>query len=150
MSKICCFAGHSRSYHLDEVENKLIELIERLIVEEEVKEFWVGNYGAFDCFCAQTVRRLREKYPEIQLNLVIPYLTADINEYKELYYKNYTCILMADIPENTPKRFWISKCNEYMVDNSDFIICCVRHSWGGAAKTLAYAKRKKHIKLYNL
>lgn len=150
MNRKCCFAGHSNSYLSDETENRLKELIEKLIVEDKVTEFWVGNYGNFDSLCAGTVRILKDKYPEIELILVIPYLTNDINEYKELYYKNYDTILVADIPEHTPKRFWITKCNEYMVDKSDFIICYIRHRWGGAAVTLEYAKRKKHIKIHNL
>lgn len=89
MSKRCCFAGHSKIYHTDDIYDKLVNLIEKLITVENVSEFWVGNYGTFDGLSAKAVRCLKEKYPEIQLNLVIPYLTSDINEYKELYYKNY-------------------------------------------------------------
>ena len=44
------------------------------------------------------------------------------------------------------KRFYITKCNEYMIDVSDFLICYVNRSFGGARHTLDYAKRKKHIK----
>lgn len=150
MNKRCCFAGHSKIYHTDNIYDNLVNLIEKLIAEENVSEFWVGNYGSFDGLSAKAVRSLKEKYPDIQLNLVIPYLTSGINEYKELYYKNYDHILMADLPERTPKKFQILKCNEYMVDNSDFIICYVQYSWGGAAKTLEYAQKKKHIKIFNL
>ncbi len=32
-----------------------------------------------------------------------------------------------------------------MVDKSDYLISYVKHSFGGAAKTLAYAKRKNKI-----
>ncbi len=150
MNKICCFAGHSEIYHTDDIYDNLIKLIEKLVVEEKVSEFWVGNYGNFDRLSAKAVRSLKEKYPHIQLNLIIPYLTSNINENKEVYYEKCDHILMADLPEKTPKRFQILKCNEYMVDNSDFIICCVKFSWGGAAKTLEYAQKKKHIKIFNL
>ena len=44
----------------------------------------------------------------------------------------------------------IKKANQYMVDNSQCMICYVRHSWGGAAKTLEYAKRKKDIEIFNV
>ena len=37
-----------------------------------------------------------------------------------------------------------------MVNNSDFIICYVQYSWGGASKTLEYVQKKKHIKIFNL
>lgn len=150
MNKRCCFAGHSQIYNTDNLYNNLVNLIERLIIEENVSEFWVGNYGNFDGLSTKAVRDLKENHPNIQLNLVIPYLTSSINECKELYYKKYDHILMADLPEKTPKKFQILKCNEYMVQNSNFIICYVQYSWGGAAKTLEYAKRKKHIKIFNL
>lgn len=150
MTKICCFAGHSKLYNSDEIYHNLVNLIEKLITEENVSEFWVGNYGSFDWLSAKAVRSLKEKYPAIKLNLVIPYLTSDINENRELYYRNYDHILMADLPERTPKRFQILKCNEYMVNNSDFIICYVQYSWGGAAKTMEYAQKKKHIKIFNI
>lgn len=150
MPKRCCFAGHSKLYDTDDIYAHLLRMVETLIVEEGVTEFWTGNYGAFDRLSAKTVRTLKEKYPNIQLNLVIPYLTTGINEYKDFYHKNYDYILMADIPENTPKKFQILKCNEYMVNSSDFLVCYVQFSWGGAAKTVAYAQKKKHIKIWNL
>ena len=113
MSKRCCFAGHSKIYHTDDIYDNLVNLIEKLIIEEDVSEFWVGNYGNFDGLSAKAVRNLKEKYPDIQLNLVIPYLTSNINEYKELYYEKYDNILMADLPDQTPKKFQILKWNRY-------------------------------------
>jgi len=37
-----------------------------------------------------------------------------------------------------------------MVDNSDYLICFVKRGWGGAAKTLKYTEKKKHISIFNL
>ena len=84
------------------------------------------------------------------MNLVIPYLTSEINEYKELYYKDYDNILVADIPEKTPKKLQIIKGNQYMVKNSQVLVCYVKHSWGGAAKTLEFAQKRKNIKIINI
>ena len=39
--------------------------------------------------------------------------------------------------------FW--RRNEWMVRRSDVIVAYVLHSWGGAAKTLDYARKKKKI-----
>lgn len=36
-----------------------------------------------------------------------------------------------------------------MVNSADLVIAYVTYSWGGAAKTLAYAKRK-NVPVYNL
>ena len=150
MSKKCCFAGHSKIYNSDEIYIKLLACIENLITKEDVSVFWVGNYGRFDALAAKAVQNLKTKYPHITLELVIPYLTKEIDENKEYYYQSYDHILIADISQNTPKRFYISRCNEYMVDKSDFIICYVKNSWGGASKTLDYAKRKNYIVILNL
>ncbi len=150
MRKICCFAGHSELYHTKDIYDKLLLEIEDLITTENVNEFRVGNYGDFDKLSAEAVRALKQKYPDIQLNLVIPYLTSEINEYKEMYYKNYDNILVAEIPEKTPKRVQILKANRYMVDTSRFLVCYVKHTFGGASKTLEYAKNKSDIKIINL
>ena len=66
-----------------------------------------------------------------------------------MYYENYDTILMADISENTPQKLRILKCNEYMVNTSDFIICYVEHN-GGAAKTLEFAQKKTNIEIINI
>ncbi len=150
MRKICCFAGHSKINDAEDILKKLCAVIEHLISEEKVTEFWVGNYGDFDKLSARAVRALKEKYSNIKLNLVIPYLTSEINEFKEMYYKNYDNILIADIPEKTPKKLQILKGNEYMVCNSQFFVCYVKHTFGGAAKTLEYAKKKTNIRIINI
>ena len=45
--------------------------------------------------------------------------------------------------ENVPKKYAIIRRNEWIVENADVVIACVKYSWGGAAKTSQYAKRKK-------
>ena len=60
-----------------------------------------------------------------------------------LYDGKFDNILVADVPENTPRKFHLVKGNEYMVDNSDYLICYINHSWGGAYRTYTYARRKK-------
>lgn len=67
----------------------------------------------------------------------------------ESYYDKYDNILVADIPLTTPKRLKIIKANEYMVNNSDFLICYIDHTWGGAFKTFDYARKRK-LKIFNV
>lgn len=150
MEKICCFAGHSELFNVDDLCIKLISTVENLIVKENINEFWVGNYGAFDKLSAKAITKLKRKYPEIKLNLIIPYLTSEINKYKKYYYEIYDNILMADIPLKTPIKARIVKCNQYMIKKSEYLVCFINHSWGGAAKTLEYAKKNKKIQIINL
>mgnify|MGYP003312050024 CR=1 FL=1 len=48
LSKSCCFAGHGDYSYKEEFYNTLISEIESLILNQKVKEFYVGNYGLFD------------------------------------------------------------------------------------------------------
>ena len=143
----CTFAGHSEIHNSNLVEIIKIKAKE-LIIEYGVNEFWVGHYDDFDHYAAKAIRELKQEY-DIELVLVIPYLTKEIEEYKEEYYRNFDAVLMADISEKTPKKLKIIKANQYMVGESEHLICYVKNSWGGAAKTLEYAKRKKK-NIYNL
>lgn len=54
-------------------------------------------------------------------------------------------VLSSTFPpiDNVPRKFAISKRNEWMVDVSDVVVSYVTHSWGGAAATAKYAMRKK-------
>ena len=143
----CSFAGHSEIHNQNLVETIKIKGKE-LITEYGVNEFWVGHYGDFDHYAAKAIRELKQEY-DIELVLVIPYLTKEIEEYKEEYYRNFDAVLMGDVPEKTPNKLKIIKANQYMVNESEYLICYVKNSWGGAAKTLEYAKRKKK-NIYNL
>ncbi len=147
--KRCCFAGHSDIPYDGDIREKIKAIAENLITAHNVSCFWVGNYGAFDRCCSSVIKELKKVYKDIKLELVIPYLTNGINEYKELYYNDYDTILMPDIPISTPKRFQIIKGNEYVVDNCDFLICYIERHYGGAYRTFSYARRKK-IKIFNI
>ena len=149
MENICCFAGHGKMNYGEETRNQVYLKCRELVADFGVKEFWVGHYGDFDKLAASVIRELKQQYPAVRLNLVIPYLTKGINENKEYYYKNYDAILMAQIPDGTPRPYRILKCNEYMVNEASYLIAYVSHSFGGAAKTLAYASRREHIKIFN-
>ena len=148
-NKICCFAGHRSIADKYDLSVQIYEKCEKLICQCGVKTFWVGNYGSFDTLAAGIVRKLKSKYSDIELDLFLPYVTKTINEYREMYYKEYDHMIIADMPENTPVRYRILKCNQFMIEQSDFLIAYVNHSFGGAAKTLEYARKKKQIEIFN-
>ena len=85
---------------------------------------------------ARVVWELKKQYPHIKSILVLAYLNreADMKYYDETTYPPL---------ENTPSRYAISKRNEWLAANADTIIAYVVYSWGGAAKTLQFAKRKR-------
>ena len=107
----CCFAGHGQLSYGEDVYEKLIEVLKRLVTEENVTEFFVGNYGSFDRLCARAVRHIKEEFPHIILTLVVPYLTQEIKKNKDYFNSAFDSILVADMPENTPKAIQIFSRN---------------------------------------
>lgn len=141
--KTVTFCGHRElaSGVIEELATALYNEIEKLI-KSGADTFLLGGYGQFDRLCAETVKKLKDKYPHITSTLVIPYIDRDYD--RDLYDNSeYPPI------ENTPKRFAISARNKYMVEKSDAVISYVVFPWGGAYDTLSLAKRKKKF-LINL
>lgn len=146
---VCTFAGHSDTIDSKELRNKLYTICKNSIELHHITEFMVGNYGNFDRIASGVINLLKKEYPNIILSLVIPYLTSKINNNKNWYYSNYDDIIIADIPHNTPIKYYIIESNRYMVNKSDVIICSINHKWGGAFKTYDYARKNNKI-IYNI
>lgn len=138
----CIFCGHSRLYgQTDIVKEKCLTVFEELIVSGAVDCFLIGNYGDFDSIAASVCLTLKKKYPQISVNLVLPYYRPHLDEYDKERYAKFDSVITPEL-EETPHRYRIIKANEYMVDQADTVIAYVKYD-GGAAKTLAYAKRHK-------
>ena len=128
------FCGHKEVADREAVERWLYEACTEMI-ENGTDEFFLGGYGGFDYLCAAVLRNLKKSYPQIRLILILPYLNSSMitDGYDETLYPPL---------ESVPKRFAISRRNEWMIWESDVVVAYVTHGWGGAAKTLEYARRK--------
>ncbi|MBQ2676869.1 MAG: DUF1273 family protein [Clostridia bacterium] len=128
------FCGHGDVYYGEKTKLRLHNCVRELI-EHGATDFLIGGYGNFDCLATHTVNSLKLEFPYIKAVLVVPYLNRNFQF--ELYdYSIYPPL------ENVPERFAILKRNQWLVDNADILVACVRYRWGGAAKTLEYAKKK--------
>ena len=134
------FCGHSQVANSVTVAAALAKIIDDLI-EEGADEFLLGGYGEFDTMAAVAVRNAKKNHPSIRATLVIPYIDRDYDP------ALYDGSLYPPL-ETVPRRYAISKRNEWMVANSDVIIACIQHNWGGAATTLKYAEHKKKRIIY--
>ena len=132
---VVTFCGHADFYGSEDVRVWLKETVENLI-RRGADDFLLGGYGGFDACAASMVWELKKQYPAIRSTLVLPYLDRKVDATK------YDTTLYPPL-EKVPRRFAISKRNEYMVNEADIVVAYVTHDWGGAATTLAYAKRKK-------
>ena len=140
---IITFAGHSDT----RISKDLSERIKNAIISTtkncESVSFYLGGYGNFDNHCAMICREIKSTLPHCEIIFVTPYITIQQQEkMKQLLKANiYDSTLYPPI-ENTPPKFAISKRNEWMISEADLVICYVRRDFGGAYKSLCYAKRK--------
>lgn len=73
MKKSACFTGHrSISADITELSKKLYALLERMIVEQGLTEFYSGGAIGFDTITALIILQLREKYSQIKIHLILP------------------------------------------------------------------------------
>ena len=82
--------------------------------------FWKSPFQAAFFFCLPGFQRFPEKDVDYLLYTVLP-----------------------DGIETVPPRFAINYRNKFMLENADFVITYVTHSWGGAAKYKQMAEKKK-------
>ena len=138
---IITFCGHSNCLFSDEEKEKLKQLLIKETRKNPTCKFYLGGYGDFDSLCLRTLRELKKDFPEIELLFITPYLDKTYSKLE--FAKNYYDDVIFPPIESIPRKFAILKRNEWMVDSADLVIAYVKYSWGGAAKTLEYAKRKK-------
>lgn len=132
---IITFCGHDNVQNIDKVKDWLCNILDQFIYKENVI-CYLGGYGGFDRLAASVVRQKQKANPALQSVLIIPYLNRKYDE------SQYDYTLFPPL-ESIPPRYAILKRNEWMVTQADVVIAYVTHNWGGAAKTLEYAKAKK-------
>ena len=138
---IITFCGHSNCLFSDEEKEKLKQLLIKEIRKNPTCKFYLGGYGDFDSLCLRTLRELKKEFQDIELIFITPYLDKNYSKLEFAKY-HYDDVIFPPL-ESVPRKFAILKRNEWMVDSADLVIAYVKYSWGGAAKTLEYAKSKK-------
>ena len=94
------------------------------------------RHSAEDDLFRGSLTKLKKSYPRIQRILVLAYLNRPINT-------DFFDSTAYPPLETVPPRYAIVKRNQWMADVADVVVAYVTHGWGGAAKTLQYAKKKK-------
>ena len=128
------FIGHGECYGID--RQQVSSAIKQLI-EQGVRDFLCGGMGDFDWICASEVSKLKKRYTEIRLFLVIPYLSFSIRD-REIFDD----VIYPEGFEKYHFKAAIPQRNRYMVRQSATALCYINHGWGGASQTYAYAKRQ--------
>ncbi|MCX4372959.1 MAG: SLOG family protein [Dysosmobacter sp.] len=151
--KTCCFTGHrklpfwGRRKVAAKLEKTIINLIDR-----GIRFFGAGGALGFDTLAAQTVLRLKKKYSDIKLILVLPCLTQargwpteDVEEYERIKAQADKVIYTAQ--EYT--KGCMHKRNRHLVDHSSVCVCYLTKDNGGTAYTVDYAE-KRGLEIINL
>ena len=134
MSGTCFFIGHTEVP--DDIFPALASAVAQHMVQFQVKEFIVGQYGKFDALAAAAVRQAKRAHTQIELTLLLP------------YYRASQALPMG--LENTPERFAICRANRYRIAHSTHLIAYARFPAGNAAKFLQYAQARAEKGLLQL
>ncbi|MBR2986850.1 MAG: DUF1273 family protein [Clostridia bacterium] len=138
--KTCTFFGHKDCDR--SLEGAIREAMIRLIEDEGVSCFYVGNHGNFDHMAARVLKELKAGYPKLSAYVVLAYLPKASEFDPEMPLET----LFPEGLESVPKRFAISRRNDWMLKQSQYVIAYVKREIGGAASFYQKALRqKKHV-----
>ena len=134
----CCFFGH-KDTPLNICE-KLEAAIEELITEDGANRFLLGNQGNFDMITFNILRKMKLKHPDISYCVVLAYMPTG-KAAGSLY--DYGETLLPEGIESVHPRFALSWRNKWMINESDTVVAYVTRTWGGAAKYVEIAAKKR-------
>ena len=158
MNKSVCFTGHRTiAEDKEKLSTRLYALLERLVTEQKIMDFYTGGAVGWDAFAALTVLKLRESYPEVKLHLVLPCpfeeQSAKWNKSQKEEHKNIA--LLADTKEITSEHLGENAMkirNARLVElASDYCICYwnPKNFRSGTGQTVRMAQ-KKGIEIINM
>ena len=133
----CTFFGHRECS--DSIKPQLREVLIDLVMNHNVEMFYVGNQGRFDAIVRGVLRELKKEYPQMRINyaVVLAYFPGKQNEDDD-----YSDTMLPEGIESVHPRYAISWRNNWMLQQSDYVVTYITHSWGGAAQYAAKAARQ--------
>ena len=157
--KACSFFGYRDTAQTEELKQKVREIVERLIVEEEVDTFLFGSRSKFDELCHMVVTEFQEKYPKIrrvaylckhetvslagagiELKRKIKELTG-----RDIYVAEYEEIKKSDRVNSAGRASYVER-NQWMIDESERVVFFIDGVYqtgkSGTIKSAKYAKMK--------
>lgn len=157
MGKSACFTGHREiSENPKKLAARLYAVLEKLVLEDGVTDFYAGGATGFDTIAAQNVLKLRSNNPDLKLHLVLPCSNEEqTRNWTPTQKYDFKIILQrADSVEYTSEHYYrgcMGKRNARLVENAaDYCICYLdpEHK-SGTAQTVEMA-RKKGLTVINL
>ena len=158
MNRSVCFTGHRTiAEDKEKLSARLYALLERLVTEQKITDFYTGGAVGWDALAALTVLKLRESYPEAKLHLVLPCpfeeQSAKWNEAQKAEFQHI--LGLADSVEQVSDCYYngcMKARNARLVElASDYCICYwnPKNFRSGTGQTVRMAQ-KKGIEVINL
>ena len=134
----CTFFGHRECPN--SIKSQLRSVLIDLIANRGVDMYYVGNQGQFDAIVCSILRELKTEYPQINYAVVLAYMPG-----KQTEYDDYSDTMLPEGIESVHPRYAISWRNNWMLQQSDYVVTYITHSWGGAAQFAEKARRQRKI-----
>ena len=134
----CTFFGHRECP--DSIKAQLRTAIIDLVTNHDVDMFYVGNQGRFDAIVRSILREMKKEYPQINYAVVLAYTPG-----KHTEYDDYSDTMLPEGIEAVHPRYAIAWRNNWMLQQSDFVVTYITHAWGGAVQFVE--KAIKHEKV---
>ena len=138
----CTFFGHRDCP--GSIKPRLRKALVDLITNQGVDMFYVGHQGQFDAMARSTLRELKQEYPQIDYAVVLAYMPG-----KKTECNDYSDTMLPEGIESVHPRYAISWRNNWMLQQSDYVVTYITHSWGGAAQYASKA-RKQAMHIINI
>lgn len=139
---IVSFCGHRDFIPGKDTKKNFIGIIKALIKEHGELVCYCGGYGKFDLFVAGCLNGMKKELNNLKVTLILPYLSL-LNGTSSFKYQMHLYDETIYPPlEKVPYKAAICKRNEWIVDNSDTIICYVKYTYGGAHRMRELAKKR--------
>ena len=131
----CTFFGHRDIF--EDIEKPLTEILVDLIENKKVNKFYVGNNGNFDKLVRKKLKQIKKIYPHISYEVVLAYIPQ-----KKKDDEDYSDTVFPTSLERVPYVARIKARNEYMINKSKYVVCCIYKTASGAAEAVQKAKNK--------
>lgn len=158
MRKSACFTGHRTiKTDMNSFSALLLSVIEQMITDRNITDYYAGGAYGFDAMVSLSVLRIKEKYPQVRLHLILPCSNEEQTEGWNTKRKaEFDKILgLADSVEYVSKHknmTCMKERNARLVElASDYCICYwnLKDFRSGTGQTVRMAQ-KKGIEVINL
>lgn len=133
--KSCCFFGHRDAPFTMRDQIKLAVKI--MIVTGLADCFYVGTHGNFDKMALGAVKELQREYPHIRYQVALAYPPDERTA--RLYGDN---AVYPQSTQNAPAKFAVYDRNDWIIEQSRYVITYITRTSGGAYHFVTKARNK--------